>query len=119
LIAKADAICESSQSTYKSVRSQALEETPDVSYAATLAGISQRGVDGFRHLNPPLSVEPAFRKYVQAQERVMRYDRQALAAAEAEDTTAYLAARARRDAEAGERYDLAREIGLEQCSTSK
>jgi hypothetical protein len=119
LIAKADAICESSQSTYKDVRSQALEETPDVSYAATLAGISQRGANGFRRLSAPPSVEPAFRKYVQAQERVMRYDRQALGAAEAEDTTAYLAARARRDAEAGERYDLAREVGLEQCSTSR
>ncbi len=119
LIAKADAICESSQSTYKDVRSQALEETPDVSYAATLAGISQRGTDGFRRLSAPPSVEPAFHKYVQAQERVMRYDRQALDAAEAEDTTAYLAARARRDAEAGERYDLAREIGLEQCSISR
>jgi hypothetical protein len=70
-------------------------------------------------LNPPPSVEPAFGKYVQAQERVMRYDRQALVAAEAEDTTAYLAARARRDAEAGERYDLAREVGLGQCSTSR
>jgi hypothetical protein len=119
LIVKADAICESSQSTYKDVRSQALEEAPDVSYAATLAGISQRGTDRFRRLNAPPSVEPAFRKYVQAQERVMRYDRQALDAAEVEDTTAYLAARARRDAEAGERYDLAREIGLEQCSTSR
>jgi hypothetical protein len=119
LIAKADAICESSQSTYKSVRSQVLEESPDVSYAATLAGISQRGTDRFRQLSAPPSVEPTFHKYVQAQERVMRYDRQALDAAEAEDTTAYLAARARRDAEAGQRYDLAREIGLEQCSTSR
>ena len=49
----------------------------------------------------------------------MRYDRQALEAAEANDATAYLEARERRDAEAGERYDLAREIGLEQCSTNR
>jgi len=116
LIAGADAICEASQSTYKSVRSQALEERPDVSYAATLAGISQRGVNGFRRLAAPRSVEPAFREYVRAQERVMRYDREALKAAEAEDTTAYLAARQSRDDEANERYELARELGLEQCS---
>ena len=116
LIAKADTICETSQSTYESVRSQALEESPDVSYAATLAGISQRGVNGFRKLVPPQSVEPAFAKYVQAQERVMRYDRQALKAAEAEDATAYVAARERRDAEKTERYELAREVGLEKCS---
>lgn len=116
LIAKADAICETSQNTYESVHSQALEESPDVSYAATLAGISQRGVNGFRKLVPPQSVEPAFGKYVQAQERVMRYDREALKAAEAEDATAYVAARGRRDAEKRERFELAREIGLEKCS---
>jgi serine/threonine protein kinase len=119
LIAKADQICAKSKDTYTSVRSAALEETPDVPYAATLAGISQRGVNGFRRLHPPPSVEPAFGKYLAAQERVMRYDRQALEAAEANDATAYLEARQRRDAEAGERYDLAREIGLEQCSTNR
>jgi protein kinase-like protein len=119
LIDRADAICEVSKSTYTSVFSQALEESPDVSYAATLAGISQRGVNGFRRLDAPPSVEPAFREYVQAQERVMRYDRQALKAAEENDTAAYLEARRRRDAEAGERYDLARKIGLEQCSTNR
>jgi serine/threonine protein kinase len=119
LISRADAVCEVSKSTYTSVRSQALEESPDVPYAATLAGISQRGVNGFRHLSAPPSVEPAFRKYVQAQERVMRYDRQALQAAEAGNATAYVEARERRDGEAAERYDLAREIGLEQCSTNR
>jgi hypothetical protein len=119
LIVRADEICAKSKSTYTSVRSAALEETPDVPYAATLAGISQRGVNGFRRLHPPPSVEPAFGKYLAAQERVMRYDRQALEAAEANDTAAYLEARQRRDAEAEERYDLAREIGLEQCSTNR
>jgi serine/threonine protein kinase len=119
LISRTDAICETSKSTYTSVFSRELEESPDVSYAATLAGISQRGVNGFRRLSAPPSVEPAFRKYVLAQERVMRYDRQALKAAEAGDAGAYVAARERRDAEAAERYDLAREIGLEQCSTNR
>jgi Protein kinase domain len=119
LIAKADAICDTSQSTYTSVRSPELEETPDVSYAATLAGISRRGVNGFRRLVAPKSVEPAFDEYVQAQERVMRYDRQALKAAEAGDAAAYVAARESRDNEAEERYDLARSIGLRECSTNR
>jgi serine/threonine-protein kinase len=119
LIAKADAICEDSKSTYVSVYSPEKEEIPDEGYAATLAGISQRGVNRFRALDAPASVEPAFSKYVAAQERVMRYDRQALEAAQSEDAEAYVAARERRDAEAGERYDLAREIGLEQCSTNR
>jgi serine/threonine protein kinase len=121
LIAQADAICETSQSTYASVRSPELEEVPDVGYATNLSGISRLGVERFRQLEPkaPPAVEPAFAKYVRAQERVMRYDIQAVEAAEAGDPTAYVAARQRRDAEAGERYDLARKIGLEQCSVSR
>jgi hypothetical protein len=119
LIAQADSICEASQSTYTTVRSQELEESPDIPYATTLAGISRSGVERFRRLNPPASLEPAFRKYVQAQERVMRYDRQALRAAEADDASAYVKARQRRDTEAPERYDLAREIGLKQCSLKR
>ncbi len=119
LIAKADAICATSKSSYKSVFSPELEETPDVAYATTLAGISQRGVNGFRRLVAPAAVEPAFAKYVAAQERVMRYDREALSAAEEEDAEAYVAAREKRDAEEAERYDLAREIGLNECSTNR
>jgi hypothetical protein len=119
LIAKADAICETSQSTYGSVRSQELEEVPDVAYATTLTGISRRGVERLQRLDAPASVEPAFEQYVRAQERVMRYDRQALQAAEAGDASAYVAARERRDGEQAERYDLAREVGLEQCSASR
>jgi serine/threonine protein kinase len=121
LIAAADAICETSQNTYKGVYSPELEEVPNVEYATTLSGISRRGVERFHQLEPkaPLAVEPAFAKYVRAQERVMRYDREALEAAEAEDASAYIAARERRNAEAGERYDLAREIGIEQCSTNR
>ncbi|HEX4464493.1 MAG TPA: serine/threonine-protein kinase [Solirubrobacterales bacterium] len=121
LIAAADAICETSQSTYTNVLSPELEEVPNVEYATTLSGISRRGVERFRQLEPkaPSSVEPAFAKYVRAQERVMRYDRQALEAAEAEDASAYVAARHRRDAEEPERYALAREIGLEQCSLKR
>jgi Protein kinase domain len=121
LIAAADGICETSQNTYKGVFSQELEEVPNVEYATTLSGISRRGVERFHQLEPkaPPVVKPAFAKYVRAQERVMRYDREALEAAEADDANAYVAARERRDAEAGERYDLAREIGLEQCSTNR
>jgi serine/threonine protein kinase len=121
LIAQADEICEASQSTYTGVFSAELEKVPDVSYATTLVGISTSGVGRFRRLEPkaPTAVEPDFREYVRAQERVMRYDRQALSAAQAEDATAYVAARERRDAEQAERYDLARAIGLEQCSLKR
>ncbi len=116
LIHRADAICEASQNSYESVHSRELEESPDVAYATTLAGISQRAVLRFRKLVPPPNLEAAFKDYVKAQERVMLNDRQALTAAEAAEAGAYLAARERRDAEAAERYDLARQIGLQVCS---
>jgi len=119
LIHRADAICEASQNSYRSVFSPELEKSPDVAYATTLAGISQRAVLRFRKLVPPPSAEVAFKNYVNAQERVMLNDRRALTAAEAGDVGAYLAARERRDTEAGERYDLAREIGLRTCSPNR
>jgi hypothetical protein len=53
---------------------------------------------------------------VQAQGRVRTYDQQALKAAQDNDTTAYLEARARRNNEQGRRYDLARAVGLKECS---
>ncbi len=119
LIARSDAICADSKGAYTSVFSPEEEEIPDVAYAATLAGISQRGVNRFRRLVAPAGVEPAFAKYMEAQERVMRYDRQALKAAQEGDAEAYVAARALRDAESEERYDLAREVGLRECSTNR
>src|SRR5689334_21687239 len=121
LIRKADMICEDSQATYTSVFSQELEEVPNVANASTLVGISSSGVERVRKLESraPNSVEPAFAQYVEAQERVMRYDRQALEAARREDAAGYVAARRRRDDEMAKRYDLAREIGLEQCSLKR
>jgi hypothetical protein len=121
LIAKADAICRDSQVTFLATRQEYPEgeTTPDVAYSKILAGISTIAVRKFASLRPPAAIEKPFSEYVQAQERVKGYDREALEAAEAGDANAYLAARERRNAEAGERYDLAREVGLKQCSTNR
>ncbi len=120
LIARADAICADSQATYLATRQDfpTGETEPDVTYAKILTGISTRAVRRFNSLAPPASVRGPYREYVEAQERVKAHDRQALNAAEAGDTAAYLAARQRRDEEAGERYDLARAVGLEKCSAN-
>ncbi|HEX7058652.1 MAG TPA: serine/threonine-protein kinase [Solirubrobacterales bacterium] len=118
LIAKADAICDDSQETYKGVFSRASEESPDAPYSQVLVGISTRAVGRFRALQPPAALAKPYEGYVAAQERVKLYDQQALAAAKAGDASAYLAARQRRDDEQPERYRLARAIGLERCSLS-
>jgi serine/threonine protein kinase len=118
LINRADAICEDSQNVYRSVRSQAMEESPDVGYAATLVGISERALRRLRALDPPPNLADEFKSYVEAQEAVARNDRQALAAAEGNDTENYVAARERRDSEADERYRAARAVGLQVCSAN-
>lgn len=122
LIAKADAICADSQGSFEEVRAEfpeaALEEAPDVGYSEALVGISTPAVKRFTALNPPPSVRRPYEEYVQAQQRVHKYDVQALRAARAEHTSEYLAARERRDNGQRERYELAREIGLKTCSAS-
>jgi serine/threonine protein kinase len=121
LIAKADAICADSKTTYIATREEFPngESEPDPTYSKVLTGISSRAVRRFNALNPPASVRRPFDEYVKAQERVKAYDREALRAAEAGEPAAYLAARESRDNEAEERYDLARAIGLGECSTNR
>jgi hypothetical protein len=94
------------------------EEAPDVGYSEALVGISTPAVQRFTALNPPPSVRQPYERYVRAQQRVHKYDVQALHAARAEHDGEYLAARERRDNGQGERYELAREIGLKTCSAS-
>jgi Protein kinase domain len=122
LIAKADAICADSQSSFEAARAEfpeaKSEEAPDVAYSEALVGISTPAVKRFEALEPPASVGKPYREYVQAQRRVHKYDVQALRAARAEHNGEYLAARERRDNEQRERYELARRVGLKTCSAS-
>jgi Protein kinase domain len=122
LIAKADAICADSQTSFEEVRAEfpeaMQEEAPDVGYSEALVGVSTPAVKRFTALNPPPSVRQPYEEYVQAQQRVHKYDVQALRAARSEHTSEYLAARERRDNGQRERYELAREIGLKTCSAS-
>jgi hypothetical protein len=122
LIAKADAICLDSQEAFAGVRSEfpeaSREEAPDIAYSEALVGISTPAVERFRALRPPASARKPYEEYVQAQQRVHRYDVQALRAARAGHEGEYLAARERRDNEQRERHELAREIGFEVCSAS-
>jgi hypothetical protein len=122
LIAKADSICADSQSSFEEVRAEfpeaKNEEGPDVTYSEALVAISSPAVERFAALDPPPSVRRSYEQYVEAQQRVRKYDVQALHAARAEHSSEYLAARERRDNEARERYDLARKVGLKTCSAN-
>ncbi len=117
LISKADAVCADSKETYLGVYSQASEESPDVAYSQVLVGISTRAMGRLEALKPPPSLAKEYGEYLQAQKRVRDYDRQALEAAKAEDSGAYLEARDQRNAEQSDRESLARKIGFTVCST--
>lgn len=118
LIAQADAICEDSQNTYLATLQDIPEgeTTADLRYSQILTGISTRAVRRFNGLDPPSGLRKPYREYVRSQEQVKEYDEQALAAARKQDTTAYLAARERRNESQGERQALAEAIGFEVCS---
>jgi len=120
LIAKGDAICADSQAAFKEAHEVFPngEEEANVAYSKQLTEISGTANPRFRALDAPASIRATYREYVEAQERVGAYDQEALAAARQGDLSAYLAAREKRDNEAGQRYNLARAIGFESCSAS-
>jgi serine/threonine protein kinase len=119
LIVKADAICMESQRRYKEVRDLESEYSADVPYAEALVRFANERVGGLRRLRSPPQLAKPYREYVEAQEKVLATDRQALAAARAGDLSGIEAARNRRDTEDQLRERLAQEIGFTICSANK
>jgi hypothetical protein len=119
LIRQGDEICTESRSKFLRYRDPVAEEVPDVAYSRVLVGISSNAVDRFEALVPPKALKSAFDQYVASQREVRQWDRDALAAAEAEDSTAYLEAREARNDTEGDRKQLAEEIGFHVCSGSE
>ncbi len=121
LIAKGDAICTESQEKYKSYQAPfpSGEGEPDLVYSRLLVEISSKAVRQFNRLRPPPALQKPYGRYVSSQEKVAKWDRDALKAAEAEDAAAYLAAREDRDNTAEERRELAEDVGFHVCSGSE
>jgi hypothetical protein len=119
LIRQSDEICEESRAKFLRYRDPEAEEVPDVAYSRVLVGISTNAVEQFEALTPPPALQSKYARYVASQREVRQWDRDALAAAEAEDPTAYLEARQTRDDTEAERKQLAEEIGFHVCSSSE
>lgn len=117
LIAKADAVCATSQARYVEIRDLESEFSADVLYAEELVEIARPRIRGLRKLDPPPSIAKPYREYVAEQERVLGTDEAALDAAREGDSAGVEAARADRDSGDAKREELAREIGFEVCST--
>ena len=119
LIAKADAVCATSQARYVEIRDLESEFSADVLYAEELVEIARPRIRGLQELDPPPSVAKPYREYVEEQERVLGTDEAALKAAREGDSAGVEAARADRDSGDANREELAREIGFEVCSTPR
>jgi hypothetical protein len=121
LISRGDAICNDSRETYLDYRDEfpGGETEPSVGYSQLLVGISSRAVRRFNALVPPPGMESAYQRYVRSQEEVRQWDVDALRAAQADDETAYLAAREDRNATEPERQQLAEAVGFKICSNSE
>jgi serine/threonine protein kinase len=121
LIAEGDAVCEKSQAKYVADKESIPggEEEASIPYSQLLVGISKNAVREFRALEPPAELRSAYGAYVEAQEEVAGWDRDALRAAKEGDATAYLEARATRDESAEERRQLAEAVGFHVCSGSE
>jgi serine/threonine-protein kinase len=119
LIRQGDEICEESRDKFLRFRDPEAEVVPDVAYSRVLVGISTNAVEQFEALVPPQSLKAAYSRYVISQREVEQWDRDALAAAEAEDPTAYVEARETRTDTEGDRKRMAEEIGFHVCSGSE
>jgi hypothetical protein len=121
LIRRGDASCLRAQQSFIGANERFQGgQIDDLAFARIRFGISQRQVSELTTLmaRAPISVRGTFREYVQAVERVHDYDSQALAAARRGDVAGIDAANAKNLAEARGRYELARQIGFERCSSN-
>ncbi len=116
LIAQADGICAESKDRYTAIKDPESEFSADVLYAEELVRIARPRIRGLRRLNPPPALARPYGEYVEAQERVLETDKNAVAAARQGDDAGVEAARAERDSEDELRESLAREVGFEVCS---
>jgi serine/threonine protein kinase len=123
LIQQADAVCVTAQSAYKQARSDfpaaRTEEVPDVAYSERLVENSSRMVEEFQSLVPPKSKAEEYGEYLESQEEVAQWDRDALAAAKANDASAYQEARDDRNDTEDNRTRMAEAIGFTVCSGSR
>jgi hypothetical protein len=116
LIGRADEICTESKDRYNAIKDPESEFSADVPYAEALVRIARPRIRGLRQLNPPAALAGSYEEYVEAQERVLETDKDALTAARQGDDAGVEAARAQRDSEDELRERIAREIGFEVCS---
>jgi serine/threonine protein kinase len=121
LVKQADRSCEKAKVAYLEVgegRSQELESEAgmNIAYAQALVNISGQQVREMTQMTPSKLDEKPFNEYLGFREDIAGFDRDALAAAQNGDATAYAAAYQARNELTPELERVADEIGFKQCS---
>jgi len=117
LISQADSICERSKEEFvaSGEKFKGGEEEANVPYSQELIANSTTATRELEDLNPPADLNEPYERFLALQRTVVALDRQALAAAKAEDITAYLAARETRNELKPERQVVGEEVGFSVC----
>jgi serine/threonine protein kinase len=120
LISEADAICvrarEAYSATLKEVTDPETEAGMNTEFAERLVENSSRQVREMAALRPSEDDARLYNSYLRMRREVAGFDREALAAAEEENPTAYVTAFGKRDALTPKMERVADEIGFNECS---
>jgi hypothetical protein len=122
LIAEADAICARSQKAMEKLG----EEFPKgrrtdgilrkIVYAEELVDVSEPAAERLAALKPPSSIRAEYERYVESQQEIYYNDLEIAHAAHSFHLPEYFAANKRRDNDEQRSYELADEIGFEDCA---
>jgi hypothetical protein len=116
-LTEADRVCRQSQAKFNRIqRKPARSAAQAEEQTGALIDVLQEALDDLEQLEPPDRLSPAFDRYLAARERAIGYLEQGRRAAESNDPEAYAAAKEKVTAEQAERLELARRVGLRECS---
>lgn len=116
-LTRADAICRQTQRQFDQIQRTATS-TPGQAerQVEALIDVSNQALSSLQSLDAPAPLRPAYERYLSARERAIGYLEDGRDAAAARDPQAYLAAKRKVSSDQATRLQLARTVGLEDCS---
>lgn len=116
-LARADEICRQTQRQFERIQGTATSTPGEAErQLAALIDVSEQALAGLQALEAPPSVRAPYQRYLAARERAIGFLEDGRDAAAARDAQAYLAAKRRVSSQLATRLQLARAVGLEDCS---
>ena len=116
-LARADDICHQTQRQFDQVQRTATSTPAQAErQVEALIEVSRQALSNLQALEPPPSVRASYDRYLASRERAIGFLEDGRDAAAARDAQAYLEAKRKVSSDLATRLQLAREVGLEDCS---